>query len=270
MDLENAVVNAIMNHDPRFDRIGLTSKNINSVFIKTFDVSKHSSFSMKEIHNVTPFVAAILTGDKSVVSAIMDLGADLTMKVSGRSPIHYAVKVGYPWIVEEIVKRNPKVVNDRTETTGGTILHLHFQAPCEDALFQYLKAGCDPNIRNNNGNTAMHIAASHDLADDLLMLVRFGADLTIANDEGKTVKDIAQEHKAVRVLQFLEQYEANPEKWMCKPGDASSPNVIPFVPKCTKEELLKDKKKLREYIKALEQRAASLEAIIGSKQTTGK
>lgn len=82
-----------------------------------------------------------------------------------------------------------------------TPLHEAVERSHHDIVTMLLRAGANPNIRNNTGDTALHICRDIDSAN---VLLDYHADLTITNNLGFTVLHSAAEkgytHNIVMLL----------------------------------------------------------------------
>ena len=70
-----------------------------------------------------------------------------------------------------------------------------------------LKAGANPNIKDNDGNTPLHVAAVSGQTEAITALLKAGANPHIKNNAGHRPIDIArlfEHHEAYEVLKLAE------------------------------------------------------------------
>lgn len=86
---------------------------------------------------------------------------------------------------------------------GNTPLHDSLQD--EDATRALIDAGADINARNKNGETPLMWAFSQRVAE---ILLKAGADLSLRSDSGKTALDYARDRKRDQIAALLEKVAA--------------------------------------------------------------
>jgi len=125
-----------------------------------------------------------------------------------------ACEYGIPFVIEELVKMRPSIVNFQTPKSknalsGGTALMFSCQYtfPDVDSFYMIntlLKAGANPNFQDSDGNTALIDAIEfNQTADVIEALLKAGADINLKNKKGETALVIATKFNRPDIAELL-------------------------------------------------------------------
>lgn len=115
--------------------------------------------------------------------------------------IHEAAKNGNLIRIEEILKANPDLVNEKDTAQGGTPLHYASGFGQIVVVKFLIERGADVNIHSKNGSTPLHVAVEQDFTEIVKLLIDAGADVNAKGQEnatplhyavGRGFKDIAE------------------------------------------------------------------------------
>lgn len=119
----------------------------------------------------TPFLAAALAGDGTVMRLLLDHGADPQIATfHGTTPLMAAA--GVNWVVSQTYTEGPEALLE--------------------AVKLCIELGMDVNAANSMGITAVMGAANRGSDDIIELLVEHGARLDVADNEGRTPLDWAR------------------------------------------------------------------------------
>lgn len=89
------------------------------------------------------------------VVALLALGADPNIRNrDGLSPLHYAVKLRSPWLVDTLVQAGARLTF--ADDNGNTPLHLAAEDGRTEMFMHLLSSGADLNARNCRGRSPLH------------------------------------------------------------------------------------------------------------------
>ena len=138
------------------------------------------------------FEAATL-GDLPRLRALLESDATLAKAFShdGFTALHLATFFSQPEAAEELLRHgaNPNAV--ATNSMKVAVINSAAASGRADLVKLVLRAGADPNARQQMGYTALHAAAARDSVEMVQALLDAGADPTLVNDEGQSPADKA-------------------------------------------------------------------------------
>ena len=149
-----------------------------------------------------PLHDAAIRGHPSVVTALLDRGADLEATTwDGVTALHLAAAGGHHAVIATLLDRGAKIYL-AGERHGDTPLHRAVGSGNIDAITLLLNRGA-PLAADKYGYTPLHTAAASGHVNVASLLISRGAELTAVNDEGKTALDVAVRHKHPEMLEVL-------------------------------------------------------------------
>ena len=158
----------------------------------------------------TPLHAAVKIGDREVVRALLNSGADPNaMEGDGETPLHHAVRSDRVEIAEMLLIAG---ADPNARTMNGTPLHgaAHYGASLVVGML--LAAGADPNAKNDLGWTPLHELALSNSPDTVAvaqMLIEAGADASSKDWNGATPLDRANKYNRSVIAQYLAEIESD-------------------------------------------------------------
>ncbi len=117
------------------------------------------------------------------------------MGLSPDLPIHDAARTGSGQAVQSLLAADAKMRDART-ALGSQPLHLAAMNPDLSAMQALLRAGANPNARDNEGATPLHMAAYASRAKHARLLLEAGADPLAKTDNGRDATAMARKVKA--------------------------------------------------------------------------
>jgi len=167
-------------------------------------------------------------GNIEAVKQHLDAGTDANAKdVVGMTPLHRATYQGYKEIAELLIAKGADVnaQNDYGETPldydawynseteiadllrehGGKHGVINGAAAGGDieAVKEFLVAGTDVDVKDEEGATPLHYAATKEIAE---LLIAKGADVNAKDDDGKTPLDRAIMHNHTETIDLLRKH----------------------------------------------------------------
>lgn len=130
------------------------SRCIDALFTATQDVI---DVSCKDVDNNQPIHYAACEGHVEAIQVLVKHNCDVNARNHAmNTPLHYAAACEITEACELLC--NSGVEYDAQNLSEQTPLHMATQVSSAENVFHLLKAGADPNIRDNKGNTCSHLA----------------------------------------------------------------------------------------------------------------
>ena len=120
---------------------------------------------------------------------------------TGWRPLHYAVLVSTPEIIERLLDRDANIeAEDRDQRTP-----LHFAARFNrpDVAEALLDRGANIEAEDRDQRTPLHLAAKHKCPDSAKFLRDKGANVEARDRGQKTPRQLAEEFRSVEVIAIL-------------------------------------------------------------------
>ena len=151
----------------------------------------------QEIKN-TMLIEAVELGNVKRISGLIQMGADPnTTKIFTEFDSYNHKTKKIPQQVKSVLmlameKLNPYVSAHHIDTFNNASLY--------DVVHILLKAGANPNSKNENGNTPLHLASALNRTEIVSLLISFGADKNTINKAKKTPLDLATSVTMKKIL----------------------------------------------------------------------
>ena len=141
---------------------------------------------------------SVLQNRPDIIQTLLGYGAEVDLKggASMETPLHIAARLPDGLRSAEMLLKSGASVNETTEETGESPLHITARNGYLDLLKMLLAEGADATQVSKHGETALHLAVRHchyDIAKALIMFVkdnrsvREAANLVnVPNNEGET------------------------------------------------------------------------------------
>jgi ankyrin repeat protein len=161
----------------------------------------------------TPLHYAAMTGRCAEVTALVKAGATVdALDLSGRSPFHTAAVHGHKPILEVLLEKADKNLQDRS---GWSAVHLAAMSGEKDALEFLFQAGVDQEAKDRGGRDALHLAAIAGKGSVMAFLLSQGTHVAVHIDErdhsDMSALYLAAEAGHESAVEILIQYGANKE-----------------------------------------------------------
>lgn len=131
-----------------------------------------------------------------MLDALAAGGADLTVRLNGRTLLHLAARQGNlevaTWLLDHAA--DPNAVNDCATPCGErgqTPLHDGLTLRDDEMSVLLLDRGASVDATAANGRTALHEAGVRSRLSGAFVLCRYGADPTATDVDGRTAYDLA-------------------------------------------------------------------------------
>lgn len=127
------------------------------------------------------FHYVVAVGNSTIVTDLINKGADVNGIFSGKPILHTAARNGHLQIVERLVHAGSNT--NSVDQRGNGIIHsvLTSQLDNKDVVVrEVIKLGADPLVRASSGKLPLHLAAAHD-PKVLQFFLENGQDVNIAD-----------------------------------------------------------------------------------------
>jgi len=132
--------------------------------------------------------------------------ANLLIKHGAKEDIYIASMIGDTAFVNNIIKKNPKIIFtiDKRNDEGESPLHWAAKRNHADLVKLLIVNGLDPDIKDNSGNTPINIASLFDKnIESILTLIENRCTIDIPNNSGFTAlhrSTVIDAYKITRLL----------------------------------------------------------------------
>jgi len=163
-----------------------------------------------------------LGGDPAMLDLLASAGADLSVRLEGRTLLHEAARNGNvasaAWLIDHGADLSaPNNCADTCAERGRTALHDATASGRRDMIEFLLSRGATPDAASADGQGALHLAASTGSVDNAWVLCRYGADLSARDARGRTPRDVAKDD-SLRGEATTDNYGAGAVADWLKPG----------------------------------------------------
>ncbi|KAI8903882.1 ankyrin repeat-containing domain protein [Gorgonomyces haynaldii] len=143
---------------------------------------------------------------KDVFDLLMKKGADLYVgDASKESALNMAAASHVPEAVEELIERDPKIVQWSCREGYFGALHAAAKNGRVKACQLLLEHGADVNVRDDKGRTPLMDSAQFYTLDALEFLIESGADLQIGDNDGWSVMEYAIDSRRNQSIHLLRE-----------------------------------------------------------------
>ncbi len=144
-----------------------------------------------------------LGGDPAMLELLASAGADLAVRLEGRTLLHEAARDGNVaaavWLLDHGAELDVgNDCGDNCADRGRTPLHDATAFGQRAAMELLLARGAAHDAVSANGQTALHVASVAGSVDNAWVLCRYGADTAVKDAQGRTPQDLADAHPIVR------------------------------------------------------------------------
>jgi ankyrin repeat protein len=120
-----------------------------------------------------------------------------TLSADGFTALHLASFFGQPEAAEELIRQGADPNAVAKNSMKVAVINSAAASGRADLVKLILRAGANPNARQQLGYTALHSAAAHDNVEMAQALLEAGADPSLKSDDGQTPGDKAGSAVAV-------------------------------------------------------------------------
>lgn len=160
---------------------------------------------LDEPYDATALDLAVSRGNREIVKALLEAGADANAKnEDNRTALMFVTSEASPEIIRDLVAAGADV-NWRADDGAYVLLPVASNGNPE-VLTALLEAGANVDAQNTDGRTALMFAAAQGNKDHVLILLEHGASVNLRDLEGKSALGFAMENQMAEVVKILESY----------------------------------------------------------------
>jgi ankyrin repeat protein len=155
-------------------------------------IESGADVNSKNVDAATPIVFAAENAPASIVTILLDRGADPTIATRSGWTVFHGAALNKDREVLDVFQKSTVDVDNRSDENGWSPLHVASWAGNHGAVDFFLQQGVSVHLVNNLGNSALHLAAEGGHSDVSMRLIDGGADVLQANELGNTPIDNAK------------------------------------------------------------------------------
>ncbi|XP_071476528.1 uncharacterized protein [Diadema antillarum] len=140
----------------------------------------------------------------------------------GYTPLHLAAMIGNPTLVTMLLEKGADL-NSKDSKNGWTPLFHAVTNQDTKLVHKMLSSGAEVNVQSYSGNTVLHVATGRGYTDIVKILVHYGADMSLKNTQWDTPATITTDKTMSTLLRGLGA--GSPQ-----PNDTSSPSAATPAP----------------------------------------
>ncbi|KAI6235237.1 Phospholipase A(2) [Aphelenchoides besseyi] len=153
----------------------------------------------------TPALLAIRNANPFCLKVLMNLGADMSIRIAGKNPLFEAVQSKGKTIevIRAILEAQPDIISDTEEATGNTVLHAALYKLPLMGVLNLRRKELDLNARNKAGQTALHLYTSRGEMGMIITIASYGCDMNARDQSGNTALHIAVSKNFLNLTRLL-------------------------------------------------------------------
>lgn len=152
----------------------------------------------------TPLLVASRSGSKKIAMELINRGSDkMTTNMSGCTALHLSGMFGHGEIIEILVSEGCSIDVNPVDNQGATPLHLATATGQFQTMKILLKKGANVNARDHGSWTPLHHAAALGIVESLKLLMEFGAQVHEQTLGGMTALHLAVRSSNIAIVEEL-------------------------------------------------------------------